>query len=280
MKHSNYKITFFLVFGLFLGACNEDFLVEDPSVFVNPDSFLEDKRSAEIFLIGAYDAVQYPISSGGNGNDKGLAIGWGTLGTDEVVVPGWEKDNKLVFLHQLTPSTDLVYRTWQGLYRAGNICNSVIDRVGAMSPDQIDEESKNYIIAQARFLRATVYFGLVVPWENVPILREEVVSLDNLEVPQSSPEETYNFIIEDLTFAKNNLPAEQGGGRATKGAAQALLGKVYLQMTGFPLNQSDKFELAEQELSDVMSSGVSEMAEAGEPAGSMRKWQILMKSKM
>jgi len=256
MKNLNVKL---LLTGsmmvVFLLSCSDDFLVEKPTTFVNPDTFLTDIKSAETFTIGAYDAAQNIVSSGANGRD-GVGIHWGTMGADEVVLPGWTQDRKLMFLHQVTATNTTVRRIWSSLYQAGNVTNSVIDRIGAMTADQIDVETQNSLIAEARFLRSTIYFALVSAWENVPIVRNEVVSLTELDVPQSSPEETYAFIIEDLEFAKANLPIGQGNGKATKGAAQALLGKVYLQMSGFPLNQKDKLALAEQELKDVIDSGV------------------------
>ena len=81
-----------------------------------------------------------------------------------------------------------------------------------------------------------LYFSLVSTWENIPLILEESKSEDigNFEVSQSSAKEVYSQIIEDLLFAESVLDEVQGQGRATKGAAQALLGKVYLQMTGSP----------------------------------------------
>ncbi|WP_345189839.1 RagB/SusD family nutrient uptake outer membrane protein [Algibacter agarivorans] len=236
-------------------SCNEGFLDENPTTFVTPNALLVDKNGAETYLIGAYDAVQNIVSSGGNGVD-GWAIHWGTIGTDEVVVPPWGGDRKLIYLQQLTPTNNTVRSIWENLYVALNRVNSVVDRIGAMTANQIDIEDRDNFVAQAKFLRSTINFALVSTWENVPLIKNEVTSLDNLEVPQAAPDKVYEFIIEDLKAAAAILPAEQGGGRVTKGAAQALLGKVYLQMTGFPLNQTDKFALASAILKDVMDSGV------------------------
>ena len=259
MKYNKFKILFCSVLMLILlVSCDDNFLNEEPTTFVNPDTFLEDRQSAEIFLVGAYDAVQHIISSGGNGRDA-MRIHWGTVAADEVVLPGWAGDRKVMFLQQVTPGNVTVGRLWRFLYEAVNVTNSVIDRIGAMTADQINDEDKNRMIGEARFLRAALYFDLVVAWENVPLVKNEVVSLDNLDVPQASPEEVYAFIIEDLLFAEANLAAEQGGGRATKGAAQALLGKAYLQMTGQPLGQKDKFGAAAEKLEAVMNSGVYDL---------------------
>lgn len=241
-----------------LASCDENFLTEEPTTFVNPDTFLKDKKSAETFLVGAYDAIQNIVSSGANGQD-GVAIHWGTVGTDEIVLPGWAGDRKLMFLHQVTPTNVTVGRIWVNLYEAVNVTNSVVDRIGAMTADLIDEADKNRMIAEARFLRSTAYFALVSAWENVPLVKNEVVSLENLDVPQAPPAEVYDFIVSDLLFAETHLATEQGNGRVTQGAAQALLAKVYLQMSGFPLNQKDKVGLAVEKLEAVMNSGVYDL---------------------
>jgi len=254
---SNLFLLSFLVISI--TSCDEDYLTEDPTNFVDPSALLVDRAGAETYLVGAYDAVQGTISSGvpanGSGN-SGWANHWGTLGTDEVVVPPWGGDRKLIYLQQITPTNATVREMWENMFVALNRVNSVVDRIGAMTPNQIDIEDRDNFVAQARFLRSTINFALVSTWENVPLIKNETTSLDNLEVSQASTQEVYDFIIEDLQYAESILPAEQGGGRATKGAAQALLGKVYLQMTGFPLNQTDKFALAGSKLLEVINSGV------------------------
>ncbi|CAL66682.1 RagB/SusD family nutrient uptake outer membrane protein [Christiangramia forsetii] len=254
METVKFKGVWMILIGIIsLTSCSDDYLDENPKTFVSPDALLTDEEGAEIYLVGAYDAVQDIIVTD---DADGWLNHWGTLAADEVVVPGWGGDRKLIFLHQLTPSNATVRRMWESMYISLNRINSVVDRVGAMTPDQIEDEPKQRILAEARYLRAMINFALVSTWENVPLIEHETTSLNNLEVPQATPEEVYAFIIEDLQAAKTTLPMEQGGGRATKGAAQALLGKVYLQMTGFPLNQDDKFALAEAELKEVIDSGV------------------------
>ena len=79
-------------------------------------------------------------------------------------------------------------------------------------------------------------------------------SIDNADTAM-----VYELIVEDLMFAESVLETGQGAGRATKGAAQSLLGKVYLQMTGFPLFETDKFELAELKLQEVIDSGIYQL---------------------
>ncbi len=241
-----------------ISSCSDTFLEENPSTFVDPNSLLVDKKGAETYLIGAYDAASNIVSSGAGGKN-GWAIHWGTMGADEVTLPPWGGDRKLIFLHQVTPTNNTVRGIWEDLYVALNRVNSTVDRISAMTSDQIENEDKNKMIGEAKFLRSTIIFALVSAWENIPLITNETTSLNDLEVSQSSPEEVYNFLINDLQDAAISLPEEQGGGRATKGAAQALLGKVYLQMTGFPLNQTDKYAQAEAVLKQVIDSGVYDL---------------------
>lgn len=243
---------------LSMNACDEDFLKENPTIFVTPDALLVDKKGAETYLIGAYDAVQNSIGYAGpfGTSNHGWASHWGTIGTDEVVVPPWGGDRKLIYMQQLTPTVNTVRNMWENLYVSLNRVNSVIDRIGAMTPQQISVKDRDNYVGQAKFLRSTILFALVSTFENIPLITKETVSLDDLEVAQATPEEVYNFIVQDLGEAEAALSAGQGGGRVTKGAVQALLGKVYLQMTGFPLNQKDKLALAEAKLKEVMESGV------------------------
>ncbi|APZ45493.1 RagB/SusD family nutrient uptake outer membrane protein [Polaribacter reichenbachii] len=257
---TNFKTIFLLLVTFSLvTSCSDVILKENPSTFVDPDALLVDKAGAEIYLVGAYDAIHNLLGSGGSGVEP-FAIHWGTIATDEVVVPGWGgAGRKEMYLQQVSPSMGSISSMWRQLYKAVNIANSVVDRVGAMTPDQIETEDKEYIVAQAKWIRAATYFALVNAFENVPLITNETIDLNNLEVSQASPAEVYDFIVQNLIEAEAHLPSEQGGGRVTKGAANALLGKVYLQMTGFPLNQTDKFSLAEKALNKVITSGVYDL---------------------
>ena len=240
-----------ILISLLFAGCQEDFLEEPTSSIIDPETLLTSKAGAEVYTVGAYDATRNVIAS----NLPGWLNIWGVIAVDEVVLPGWSTF-KPIYLHTLSPSDNIIRTLWENMYVSLNRVNSVVDRVGAMTEDQISVTDRDKLVAEARFLRAIINFGLVSSWENVPLMKNETVSLENLEVGQSTPKEVYAFIEEDLIFAKNNLEATQGGGRATKGAAQALLGKVYLQMTGHPINDASYFAKAENELKDVIDSNV------------------------
>jgi hypothetical protein len=253
----NIKTLRYFIFGLLFLGCQEDFLQENPTSIIDPAALLTDKAGAEIYTVGAYDAARNALMS--NFQTGWLNI-WGVMAVDEIVSPGWSKF-KPIYLNTVSPSDIIIRDIWENMYVNLNKVNSVIDRVGAMSEDQIDDDDKNKLVAQARFLRAIINFALVCSWENIPLIKNETTSLENLEVPQSTPLDVYKFIEEDLLFVKDNLEAKQGGGRVTRGAAQAVLGRVYLQMTGHPINDPSYFAKAESELKDVIDSGVYDLVD-------------------
>ena len=252
-KIINYSI---LAFTLLIFGCQDNFLDEPTSSIIDPETLLTSKTGAEVYTVGAYDAARNVIASNWPSQDTGGWFNmWGVIATDEIVLPGWSPF-KPVYLHTLSPLDIYIRYLWENMYISLNKVNSVVDRVGAMTADQINVDDRDMLVAEARFLRAMINFALVSSWENIPLMKNETISLENLEVSQATPLEVYQFIEEDLIFAKNNLGVSQGGGRATKGAAQALLGKVYLQMTGHPINDETYFSKAEIELEDVINSGV------------------------
>jgi hypothetical protein len=263
----NKKSLILLTMVLFTGfntSCEEEFLDETTTSFVDTNVLLETEEGAEIYVIGAYDAIRVLAT----GYEGWLSM-WGTLGADEIVVPNWGADPKQIYLQTISPSNSTIRTIWENLYISVNKTNSVIDRVSAMTEDQISEDKKNKLVGEAKFLRATLYLALVSAWENVPLVSSETLSFANLLVSQDNNSDgtidsadtkiVYDLIIEDLLYSESVLEEGQGGGRATKGAAQTLLGKVYLQMTGFPLFETDKFAFAEAKLEAVINSGIYQL---------------------
>ncbi|TSA28444.1 MAG: RagB/SusD family nutrient uptake outer membrane protein [Bacteroidetes bacterium] len=131
-----------------------------------------------------------------------------------------------------TPTQDGLDRYWNALYVGVKRANVVIEKI----PEIImDENLKTRYIAEAKFIRGMIYFDFVRSWGGVPL----VTTTDPpLKLPRASAGEVYSQIIEDLNFAIENLPmkSEYQGvdlGRATQGAAQALLARVYLFRSDF-----------------------------------------------
>jgi hypothetical protein len=116
----------------------------------------------------------------------------------------------------------------------------------------MDENLKNRILGEARFLRSHYYFKLVKLFGYVPLITEEVSDPANVERPQAHPDTTWNQIIRDLEFAQDNLPEtyDTDVGRATWGAATAYLGKAHLF--------NENWEQADAEFEKIINRAESE----------------------
>ena len=239
---------------ILLHSCNDDLLTESPTNFLSPVNFYRNSSDAQIALNGVY-AGQQRIQ-GYSGGDAGVAVLWGLHGADEIIVPPWTPPGRrTLFLFSATPAIDIFFNVYQRHYEEINRANTVIDRVSAMTQDQIDDEEKARIVGEARALRGSFYFNMVRIFDRIPLVTAERTDLENLEFVQSENVDIYAQVIEDLTAAVASLEEGNGTGRITKGAAQALLGKVYLQMAGVPLNQNDKYALAAEQFEAVINSG-------------------------
>ena len=120
---------------------------------------------------------------------------------------------------------------WQYRYKGILRCNVAIDRIS--QTELTDTETQNRLVAEARFLRAYYYFELVRNFGGVPLMTGFLLPEEVQGITRASEEEVYAFIEEDLQAAAEVLPerseyAAADMGRATRGAALGLLGKVYL----------------------------------------------------
>jgi hypothetical protein len=112
---------------------------------------------------------------------------------------------------------------WRGVYRA----NQVLARV----PDiNMDAALRDRYLGEAKFLRALYYYDLITIWGNIPLILEPSTPSD--KPAQASQADVWAQIEKDLTEAASALPPSYSGddiGRATRGAAYGLLGRVHLQ---------------------------------------------------
>lgn len=205
---------------LFVGC--EDFLDHKPKSVMTPENAYSKPDDWLQSLNAAYASLQ-EVFVGKN------TITLTEFGTDEVIPfdMGWAAYAEL---HHHTfsaqhPFLDNHYRlTYEGIKR----CNAVID----MPSDVVNEELYNSMVMQASFLRALYYFDLVRMYGGVSLWTQSSIDRNDIMKPRSTVDETYELIVEDLKLALN-LPSSwsdaKDKGRATSYAAQALLGRVYLQ---------------------------------------------------
>lgn len=130
-----------------------------------------------------------------------------------------------------TSGSSGVQNHWQALYELIHRSNSVIRNIATMD---ISQETRDYVTGEAKFLRSMAYFRLLTLWGGVPYYDETCdinKEFSSVTAPRSTADEIRQDVIDDLTEAIDKLPVSWSAadlGRATKGAAYALRGKVYL----------------------------------------------------
>ena len=149
-------------------------------------------------------------------------------------------------LKQPSPSAsnNVMTDVWRGAYRMINRANLIFEK----APGVTDNNAlRDRLVGEAKFLRAWAYFELVSQWGDVPVYTQSVTSTTDYK-GKSSAADVYALVIADLTEAIAKLPADAPqAGRVTKGAANALLGKVQMQ--------KGDYAAAKTALLQVVSSG-------------------------
>ena len=213
----------FIVLVLAPFAC-QDFLEIDPQGDLTQASFPQSESDALLATNAAYSTLRnwsyhsggYPIYDimsddalkGSNPNDQ-----LPTLGPFDTFT--------------FNPTQDGLDRWWASLYEGIKRANVVIEKVPEIAMPQA---SIDLYVAEARFLRGLFYFDLVRAWGGVPLI---TTLTPPLRAERASAAEIYALIEEDLSLAADMLPEKselpvESLGRATRGAAKALLAKMYL----------------------------------------------------
>ncbi len=121
---------------------------------------------------------------------------------------------------------------WGSLYRMIFRANVVLNRVNAWNPqDPADQQIVKQYVAETRFLRAYAYLNIVFLWGNAPLITAYDSIVANNYTSRAPAANIWSFIETELTAAAADLPLTYSStdlGRATQGAALALLGRTYL----------------------------------------------------
>lgn len=155
------------------------------------------------------------------------------LGDEAKRTTNVQGDMQLVGDYNFGPSVSVFGTNWNTLYRMAFRANVVIDRANAWNPTATtDQQHAKQYIAEARFLRSYAYFRIVNCWGAAPLITSYDSLLNNKYASRSPATAIWSFIESDLSAAIPDLPLSYDTatnlGRATRGAAVALLGKTYL----------------------------------------------------
>lgn len=267
-KRFTYTVTgLFLLVAAFI-SCDDDLNV-DPRNVVSEEDYLNNPDNAVQLVNGVYNKMldynMYSFSWIGmtsitsDDADKGSTPS--DTGADK------HKMDNLTFDSQDISFEDVWKGRYEGVYRANNA-------LYYLELLQADPALKNRLIGEVKFLRSFWYFDLVRCFGGVPLVLEKIdlndtEAINAIVFTKRTKEEVYAQIEADLLEAIDKLPMKsQYGpndlGRATKGAAQALLAKVYL----YQQRWTDAYNMAGQVISsgeyDLMDNYADIWREVGE----------------
>lgn len=214
------------------GGCKRDFLDRDPQGSYTEETYPYPGGSGpyDTYLYGAYSMLrdfnvhsQYFIFSTSVRSDDADR---GSTATDGVPNSSDFDD------FPVPPSSTWNNAQWVGYFSFVSKCNIALDQIKKNTAIIATPQAKIQSEAEARFLRGYAYFMLVRLYGRVPLIDSVPANqVSQSNVPQSTPAAVYAFIEADLQFAATNLPFSWDSkfvGRATIGAANGLLAKVYL----------------------------------------------------
>lgn len=241
-----------LIIIITLSSC-KDFLAEDPRSLISTDKFYKTDND----VVGATNAIYFALRDDVTGNIS--PIWMAEMTTDDSKSGGTPVGERLEVENLIYASRhNFVRAIWNSGYKAIGYANAVLTYVDTTAIPTLNKAIVRRSFGEARFLRAFIYIRLVQLYGDVPLVLTPTD--DNSLYPSRAPKaDVYKQIIEDLKYAEENLANnytynEANGGRATKVAAKALLGYVYLVMAGYPLNDDTKWQAAADKLNEIIAN--------------------------
>jgi tetratricopeptide (TPR) repeat protein len=246
---SNISIIATLLTGVLLfGSACEDFLDKEPLGDLTTGAFYETPEDAVLATNAIYNAYRAWFVTGG--------FPIADIMSDDMAKgssPGDAANLNLIDSLSFAATEGAFSNIWAALFAGVRRANVALEEI-----PQIDMEAslQQRLLAEAHFLRAAFYFELARSYGNIP---KVTTANPDRQLGRSPVSEIYNeIIIPDLQFATENLPQKseydaRNLGRATEGAANALLAKVYLYL--------ENYEGALEQAQEVISSGEYSLAE-------------------
>lgn len=231
-----------LIISVFLFSSCNGFLDEEKSTSLSDNEIYDTEQALESNIYGCY------LSLHGNALWKGTMNEY--IGTASAMLL-WGGDRQTsewldaMDLTKYSTSNAGNKNVWTQIWAGINRCNRLLDNLPASA---VDQAYKTEIEAEAKLLRAIFYFTAVRLWGDVPIIKNSPVEPDELYNPRQAWYKVYQFVLEDLEFAEQNMrdksrveqvtPKEN---RPNKMAATAFKASVYLTIGSLLRSPDDNF---------------------------------------
>lgn len=222
-----------------MNSCGEDFLDVDHYDILQPEIMFTSEDFVNQGLNGLYDTF-LPLSTGSEDIEKNWNIkphlAFSNYPALDCQADGW--DNEFT-RHAWLADKDMFKVAWQYAYRAISRANTFLEQLKEAEVAIFAEgqTGKDKIEAQARAIRGYWYYYLAQNFGRVPMLKEGETYVNTPSKPRAeSLDETYDFIISDLSYAAEHLdwiPENGDYGRITKGMAMSYEALTYMYKKDF-----------------------------------------------
>lgn len=206
---------------------------------IESKTFYNDEQDINLAVIGSYGTLGAIYAAD--------YVKYTELPSDNTSTVGDTGDHALLDKFIISSVNPVIQSAWRLHYR----CIANVNEVLAAIPNIAfaSEAKQEQYEGELRFMRALCYFNLVRLFGDVAYIDRPITIEESQQLARTDKAKIYSdLIIQDLLAAKGLLPAKHAAediGRATSGAAQALLGKVYLT--------THDYENCTNELGDLIS---------------------------
>lgn len=235
-----YNLIAIALLGFSISSCS-DFLEQNPQTDLSENDFYKTADDILSAVNGVYSSLQ-------EGDIYGNWYVFGEIPSDNTrnQLSGSVTTQNEFDQFYIDTQNSMIANFWKAAYKVINRTNTVLGRIDGI---EINTELANRYKLECKFIRALMYFNLVRVYGDVPLVLKEISISESYDILREPKENVYNQIIADLKEAQD-LPVSYStaeDGRATQGAAKALLANVYMTL--------HKYAEAETILAEIINSG-------------------------
>ena len=235
-----YNLIAIALLGFSFSSCS-DFLEQNPQTDLSENDFYKTADDILSAVNGVYSSLQ-------EGDIYGNWYVFGEIPSDNTrnQLSGSVTTQNEFDQFYIDTQNSMIANFWKAAYKVINRTNTVLGRIDGID---INADLANRYKLECKFIRALMYFNLVRVYGDVPLVLKEISISESYDILREPKENVYNQIIADLKEAQGlpvSYPTAEDG-RATQGAAKALLADVYMTL--------HKYAEAETILAEIINSG-------------------------
>ena len=225
MQKNKFNITILILLSaaFLLGSCEKSLLRPVPESVLTTANAYNTAKDMDLAVLGIYNSLQSRVPK----DFELMEVPSGNVWVQYfATAPGIDEISTLTVSPQNDKLNSFWKTTYNGIFRA-NLVLANIDK-----PTDYATSKKEQLTGEAKFLRAWFYFDLVRIFGGVPAVTTVITANESRNTGRASEQDIYALIVADLKDAIAGLPAPSSAdwGRASKGAAVALLAKVYVYL--------------------------------------------------